>query len=69
MIVVHHAGTVFTCDHMSINEEAHTAAFFCSYWRNDPQAFFAGVKVSSYAVKWSCIEIFLEKCDEEDSGC
>jgi len=68
MIVVHHAGTVFTCDHMSINEDAHTVTFFCSYWTNNSKTF-SGVDVCSYAVKWSCIEIFLEKCDEEDSGC
>lgn len=69
MIVVHHAGTTFTCDHMSINEEAHTASFFCSYWRNDNQAFFAGVRVCRYEVKPSYLEVFLEKYDEKNSGC
>lgn len=70
MIVVHYADTVFTCDHMRINEDAHTASFFynCSNWTIEPFVF-DGVIVSSYEIKRSCIEIYLEKCDEEDSGC
>ena len=70
MIVVHHAGIVFTCESMFIDENKHNAIFYSSQWSIEikNKMFFSGVTAKiSYTNTF--IEVFLEKCDEEDSGC
>lgn len=69
MIVVHNAGITFTCESMLIDENRHIARFHSSEWSTDMKnrMIFGGVSAKiSYTNTF--IEVFLEKCDEENSG-
>ena len=70
MIVVHHAGITFTCESMFIDENRHIARFHSSEWSTDMKnrMIFGDVNANiSYTNAY--VEVFLEKHDEEDSGC
>ena len=70
MIVVHNAGITFTCESMLIDANRHIARFHSSEWSTDrTNTMVFGDVIAKISYMNTFIEVFLEKCDEKDSGC